>query len=130
MAINLNTLSSKELDTLINQAKKRKDTLKKRKPITTVRNQLIAAAKRDGYTIEELFGQISSAKTTGAKRGPAPGKKRVTKAKRSTAGKKVPAKYRNPSNAQETWTGRGKQPLWVANLVKRGQKLESLLIKK
>ena len=27
--------------------------------------------------------------------------------------KKVPAKYRNPATG-ETWTGRGKEPLWIA----------------
>jgi DNA-binding protein H-NS len=29
--------------------------------------------------------------------------------------KKVPVKYRNPTTGQ-TWTGRGKAPLWIAGL--------------
>ena len=35
-------------------------------------------------------------------------------AKRSTAGRTVPPKYRNP-NTGETWTGRGKPPKWIAD---------------
>ena len=62
MAIDINTLSPKELDALINKAKKRKTTLKKRKPISTVRARRKSAAAAEGYTIEELFG--SSAGTT------------------------------------------------------------------
>ena len=36
--------------------------------------------------------------------------------------KKVPAKYRNPASG-ETWTGRGKAPVWIA-----GKQRESFLI--
>ena len=32
----------------------------------------------------------------------------------STAGTKVPPKYRNPATGQ-TWTGRGKPPRWIQN---------------
>lgn len=30
-----------------------------------------------------------------------------------TSGAKVAPKYRNPANASETWTGRGREPLWI-----------------
>lgn len=43
--------------------------------------------------------------------------------KSSTVGKKVPAKYLNPENG-ETWTGRGKAPVWIA-----GKEREAFLIK-
>jgi DNA-binding protein H-NS len=36
--------------------------------------------------------------------------------------KKVPAKYRNPATG-ETWTGRGKAPLWIV-----GKERESFII--
>ena len=42
MAIDLTDLTQKELDTLITKAKRRKDVLKKRKPIATVRSRLRA----------------------------------------------------------------------------------------
>ena len=44
------------------------------------------------------------------------------------AGKKVAPKYRNPANANETWTGRGKAPTWAAALKTAGT-LEAALIK-
>jgi DNA-binding protein H-NS len=44
-------------------------------------------------------------------------------------GQKVPAKYRNPDKRSETWTGRGRMPLWMAALVKKGKKPDDFLIK-
>lgn len=37
-------------------------------------------------------------------------------------------KYRNPQNAAETWSGRGKRPRWVEVALARGDSLESLAI--
>ena len=42
------------------------------------------------------------------------------------AGAKVPAKYRGPDG--ETWTGRGKQPRWLAALVATGRTPAEFLI--
>ncbi|MDH5824769.1 H-NS histone family protein [Luteimonas sp. RD2P54] len=122
MAIDLQGLSARELDSLINQAKQRKTTLKKRKPVATVRRKLEALAQAEGYTVAELFGGRGAA-TTGAR---APAKKA---AKGRKLGKVAP-KYRNPANKAETWTGRGKQPRWLAAQVKKGKKVEDFLIKK
>lgn len=48
----------------------------------------------------------------------------------STKGIKVEPKYRHPETG-ETWAGRGVQPTWMrAYLKKRGNKIETLLIKK
>ena len=126
MAIDLNTLSQKELDSLISQAKKRKTTLKKRKPLATVRARLAAAAKAEGYTIAELFG--GAAGTRGASAGTGATRAAAPARKGRKLGKVAP-KYRNPENASETWTGRGKQPRWMAELVKGGKAVEDFLIK-
>ena len=40
----------------------------------------------------------------------------------------VKAKYINPENAEQTWTGRGRKPKWVAQHLKKSGKLEELLI--
>jgi DNA-binding protein H-NS len=37
-------------------------------------------------------------------------------------------RYRNPENAAETWSGRGKRPAWVEVALAAGQTLESLEI--
>jgi DNA-binding protein H-NS len=42
-------------------------------------------------------------------------------------GVKLPAKYKNPLNPEQTWTGRGVDPSWVAALREAGQ-LESAQI--
>ena len=61
MSINLDTLSAKELQSLITQAKKRRTTLAKRKPIAAVRKKVQALIKAEGYTVAELFGTGGSA---------------------------------------------------------------------
>ena len=123
MSINLDSLSAKELDALINQAKKRKTTLSKRKPIATVRQKLTQLAKAEGYSIAELFGGAT----------PASSSARATKAPlrkpSKNAGKAVAPKYRNPANPSETWAGRGKQPRWLAAQTGAGKKLEDFLIR-
>jgi DNA-binding protein H-NS len=123
MAIDLNTLSAKELDALIAQAKQRKTTLKKRKPIAGIRKRITDFAASEGYTIEELFGGKagSRAKAAGATR-PAARKGRKLG--------KVAPKYRNPAKPSETWTGRGKHPRWMAEQLKKGKKPEDFLIRK
>lgn len=49
------------------------------------------------------------------------------KAKPRAAGK-VAAKYANPADKNQTWTGRGKQPRWVAEHVAAGKTLEDLKV--
>jgi DNA-binding protein H-NS len=48
-------------------------------------------------------------------------------AKTSYKRAKVAPKYRNPTNAAQTWTGRGRTPLWVQALKDAGQ-LDTALI--
>ena len=71
-----------------------------------LKRQMQDLAASAGFDLSDLLGRGK-----GSKRG------------------KVPAKYRNPENPDETWSGRGRQPRWlVAKLKKRGTKLESFLI--
>jgi DNA-binding protein H-NS len=122
MSIDLEGLSAKELEAVIARAKKRKDALSRRKPIAAVRKKLVAMAKADGYTIAELFG----GRVAKAPAAPAAGR-----ARKSTKGRKlgkVAPKYRNPDNPKETWSGRGMQPRWLAEQVKRGKSAADFLI--
>jgi DNA-binding protein H-NS len=119
--IDVNKLTARELDALINQARKRKTALSKRKPIAVVRSKLTQLARAEGYSIAELFG------------GAAPAASGKTQAKAQRAkGKptgKVAPKYRNPANPTETWAGRGKPPRWLAAEVAAGRKIEDYLIR-
>jgi DNA-binding protein H-NS len=116
MAFDLKDLSEKDLKALITQAKKQQSALNKRKPVALIRKKLVAFAKAEGYTIAELFG------------GKAPAAKKA--AKKAGTTRKVAPKYRNPANTKETWSGRGKQPRWLAEQVKKGKKPEDFLIRK
>lgn len=116
MAFDLKDLSEKDLKALITQAKKQQSALNKRKPVAQIRKKLADLAKAEGYTIAELFG------------GKAPAAKKA--AKKAGTTRKVAPKYRNPANAKETWSGRGKQPRWLAEQVKKGKKPEDFLIRK
>jgi DNA-binding protein H-NS len=123
MPIDVTKLSARELDQLINQAKKRKTTLSKRKPIDVVRRKLTQLAKAEGYTVAELFG-TGAAASRPAKAAP--------KTRSSTKGKstgKVAPKYRNPADPTQTWAGRGQPPRWLAAELSAGKKLEDYLIK-
>ena len=57
-----------------------------------------AYAEKAGFRLEELFG------------------------KRGSKGSGV-AKYRNPKDASQTWTGRGRKPNWLVDAVKKGAKM-------
>jgi DNA-binding protein H-NS len=48
---------------------------------------------------------------------------------RGGKGRKVAAKYANPDDPSETWTGRGRKPRWLAAKLKDGDKIDKFLIK-
>ena len=121
MPIDVNSLSVRELDQLIAQAKKRKTTLSKRKPIALVRKKLTQLAKAEGYTVAELFGA-----------GAGVARPATTATRPSSKGKstgKVAPKYRNPADPSQTWAGRGQQPKWLAAETGKGRALEEFLIR-
>jgi len=70
----------------------------------TTKGQLRQMAEKAGFDIKELFGRRGSSKGTGV------------------------AKYRNPKDTSQTWTGRGRKPNWLVDAVKKGAKIESFAI--
>lgn len=122
MSIDLNGLSAKELASLISQAEKQKKRLAKRRPVSAVRKTISDFLKKEGYTLAEVFGGAAP-----AKRGRKPGQ---AAKKSTTKGSKVAPKYANPANAADTWTGRGRAPVWMAELLKKGKSKEDFLIRK
>lgn len=72
-----------------------------------VLNEARAFVKARGYALEELLNKDLKGKVlTG----------------------KVKVKYRHPENAALEWTGRGRQPKWVAEWMAKGGKMESLAV--
>ncbi|HSX60939.1 MAG TPA: H-NS histone family protein [Tahibacter sp.] len=104
MAIDLDSLTSQQLADLIAQANQRQQEMQ-REHAAEVRARLVAIARKEGFTIEELFGQFPARKRT------------------------VKPKYRNPLAPGETWSGRGKQPRWFSAALSTGLLEEDLLIR-
>jgi len=75
--------------------------------------QIVLLAEKAGLTAAQISAAMGGKGKTKASK--AAGSK-PAKAKRTTAGKKVAPKYRNPSDANQTWTGRGRMPQWVQTL--------------
>ena len=79
--------------------------------------QIVQLAEKAGLSAAQISaamgvkGKTKTSKAAGSK---------PAKAKRATAGKKVAPKYRNPADANQTWTGRGRTPLWVQALQTAG----------
>lgn len=80
--------------------------------------QIVQLAHSSGLTAAQIATAMGSKGKTAGKSITKPTK--TLKAKRSTAGKKVAPKYRNPANPEQAWTGRGRTPLWVQELEKAG----------
>ena len=84
-------------------------------------------AKDAGLTLAEITSAYEDKKNKPVGT-PKKSTKSSTKLRTHTMkGVKLPAKYKNPLNPNQTWTGRGVDPAWVATLRESGQ-LESALI--
>ena len=107
MKIDLTKLSREELIQLQADAQQALKDLEVRQ-----REEARAAAEKAaaeyGFSLSEL---------TGGGRGKG-------KAAKSTA----VAKYANPEDASQTWSGRGRQPVWYKNALEAGTSPEDMLI--
>ncbi|OWQ78079.1 H-NS family nucleoid-associated regulatory protein [Stenotrophomonas maltophilia] len=122
MTIDLTKLSPKELRSLISEAEKQRTKVLTRPKAAAMRAKINQYVKDHGYTIDELYGHPSPASSEKSQ-------KRSGRKVAKPAGNKVAPKYRNPSDPSETWTGRGRQPRWMAALVAEGSEPEDFLIK-
>ncbi|KRD39748.1 DNA-binding protein [Lysobacter sp. Root916] len=116
MNIDVDKLNLSELKSLLTAAEQRMRLISSRRPIALVRRKLIALAAQHGYTIEELYGDQPVAEIATKKRAP----------RRKAS--KVAAKYRDPENMRNTWSGRGRMPRWLAQKTKYGRSVTDFLI--
>ncbi|SDC51709.1 H-NS family nucleoid-associated regulatory protein [Ruegeria marina] len=49
-------------------------------------------------------------------------------ARKSTKGTKARAKYRNPADPEQTWSGRGRKPQWIHDALHSGADISDLEI--
>lgn len=80
----------------------------RRNEFSNARQKVIAMAESLGYKIEELAGAARTGKRGNSS--------------------KVAVKYRNKDNPEETWTGRGRQPKWLAAKLAKGSKLSDFAV--
>jgi DNA-binding protein H-NS len=73
-----------------------------------IRAQMESMAKRSGLSLADII--------------------KAPRGQSKMKGTKVAPKYRNPQNPEQTWAGRGRQPIWLTNAIKKGRKLESFKI--
>ncbi len=104
MAIDLNSMSLKELKDLQSQVAKAISGYEDRKKSEAI--QALEEKARDmGFALSELLGAGVGKK------------KRVVK-----------AKYANPADSSQTWTGRGRRPKWVEAALAGGKSLSDFAI--
>lgn len=104
--MNLDTMTRDELLKLSKDVDKALDTLETRRK-TEARKAAAAIAKEHGFDLGELLDTDSGSRKKGQKN---------------------PAKYRNPANSAQTWTGRGRQPGWIKDALGNGQSLDAFEI--
>ncbi len=76
-------------------------------------SQIVQLARSAGLSAEQIVAALGGKSRT----------KGAAKTARKTTGvaRKVAPKYRDPANPDNTWTGRGRMPKWVAELSAQGQ---------
>jgi DNA-binding protein H-NS len=108
MAVNLESLSPAELQALIKNAEAQMESTRKNH-IKEVRAKIDGILASAGLAISDVYPTRGGKGAKGPKAAVAP-------------------KYCNPVNVAQTWSGRGKRPLWfVEALKKKGVTAESLL---
>jgi DNA-binding protein H-NS len=73
--------------------------------LAKAREEIQAIAQRAGISLQELVRGGARAKSG-----------------------KVAVQYRNPANAEQQWTGRGRQPKWVKEWLDAGKSLDTLRV--
>ncbi|WP_037316768.1 H-NS family nucleoid-associated regulatory protein [Ruegeria halocynthiae] len=105
MGINLEKMSRKELIELRDQIEKALKNAEKRERQEALKAAEKAAAEF-GFSLSELANDTP----------------------RSGKGSKAKAKYRNPADPEQTWSGRGRKPQWVHDALKSGADISDMEI--
>lgn len=110
-AVGIGSMSETELRELLRNAEESLERLVAKRARATLKE-----AKRMAAEVGYAITFVKTGKTDGGK------------AKPQSLRAKVLPKYRNPDNADETWSGRGRQPKWVQAALAGGETLAGLAI--
>src|SRR5438445_12536466 len=106
-------LSNMSLGDLRNLQEQIKQEIKKREQqdVQKARDQIMAIAQSVGIPLKDLLGAAGrGAKSANANTG------------------SVAVRFRNPADASQQWTGRGRQPKWVKEWVEGGKSMDELRV--
>jgi DNA-binding protein H-NS len=100
-------LSSLSIQDLRNLQEQIKQQLKKREhqEVAKAREQILAIAQSVGIPLKDLVGAGARTKTG-----------------------TVAARFRNPADASQQWTGRGRQPQWIKDWLATGKSLDQVRV--
>jgi DNA-binding protein H-NS len=104
LKLDLNNLSMKELKDLQSQVGKAISGYEDRRKREALA-ELEEKAKAMGFSLAELTGLAGTRKRTPST-----------------------AKYANPANSADTWSGRGRKPRWFSEALAKGKKPEDMAI--
>ena len=102
--MNLSNFSLSGLRNLQNQVNKQLEVTAQQ-DLAKARDEIQAIARSVGISLEELVKGAVDKKSG-----------------------KVAVQFRNPANAEEQWTGRGRQPKWVKEWLEAGKKLDAFRV--
>lgn len=104
MAVNLDKLSLKDLIELESKLQKAV-VIARDRDRADVKAKLESVAEEAGFSISELYSARAPRRASSA------------------------AKYANPDNRSETWTGRGRKPNWLVSRLAKGAKVEDFALR-
>ncbi|WP_293573414.1 H-NS histone family protein [Phaeobacter sp.] len=107
MAIDLNGLNAAELDALAKEIETRKAEVEKEAKQSAYA-EMLTIAEQHGVLFEEVVNLHAG--------------------KGRKSGAKAPAKYANPADPLQTWSGRGRKPAWLNEALEAGKSIEDLEI--
>lgn len=108
-SIDIDAMSLKELLDLETKVQKAIAAVRDRERVA-LKEKMAEMAKNHGFSVNELFGAGRPGRAVG---------------KTKSIGV---AKYANPENKSDTWTGRGRKPNWLVERLKKGAKLADFAI--
>ncbi|UWQ73611.1 H-NS histone family protein [Leisingera sp. M658] len=107
MGIDLTGMSPAELDALAKAIEARKVEAEK-EARQNAYAEMLAAAEKHGVSFKDVIALHGG--------------------KGRKSGAKAAAKYANPDDASQTWSGRGRKPAWVHAALEAGKSLDDLAI--
>lgn len=103
--VNVDKMSLREINDLEAKLARAKSQAREKSRIE-LKEKIEKIVDGSGFTVAELFGFAAKGKGRG----------------------KSVAKYANPDNRSETWTGRGRKPNWLLAKLKKGASAEDFAI--